>query len=73
MFSKDEKTSKGKAPTHLAYHVRDYKDGNEDKSSWAKIGAVWTHEDGKGCTIQLETVPLDGRITLRPVPERDKS
>ena len=73
MFEKNEK-SKGKAPTHLAYIVRDYKDGAEEKAAWTKIGAVWMHEDGKGCTLQLESVPLDGRITVRPVPaEREKS
>lgn len=52
-----------KAPTHIAYQVRDDKKG--DKGFWTRIGAAWAHNDGKGFNIQIEAVPLDGRITLR--------
>jgi hypothetical protein len=56
-----------KAPSHIAYTVRD-REGS--KSIWTRIGAVWPHADGKGFTVQLETVPLDGRVTLRVVSEK---
>jgi hypothetical protein len=56
-----------KAPCHIAYTVRD-REGS--KSFWTRIGAVWQHADGKGFTVQLEAVPLDGRITLRVVSEK---
>lgn len=55
-----------KAPTHVAYHVRE----NKDKSFWTRIGAAWAHKDGKGFNIQIETVPLDGRISLRIATEK---
>ena len=55
-----------KAPTHIAYHVRETKDGN---GFWTRIGSAWTNKDGKGFNIQIETVPLDGRITLRIATE----
>jgi hypothetical protein len=60
-------TSKG--PTHFAYHVRD-REGS--KGFWTRIGSAWTHADGKGFNIQIETVPFDGRITLRFASETKK-
>ena len=56
-----------KAPSHVAYQVRDRKGGN---SFWTRIGSAWAHADGKGFNIQIETVPLDGRITLRVATEK---
>jgi hypothetical protein len=50
-----------KTPTHIAYHVRDGK----EKGYFTRIGAAWLHKDGKGFNVQIEMVPLDGRITLR--------
>ncbi len=64
----DTKTNEGgsKAPTHIAYQVRD-RDGK--KGFWTRIGSAWPHADGKGFNIQIEVVPLDGRITLRIASE----
>jgi len=55
-----------KVPTHVAYQVRDRKSG---KNFWMRIGSAWAHADGNGFNIQIETVPLDGRITLRVATE----
>jgi hypothetical protein len=60
----NETTSKG--PTHVAYQVREGK----DKGFWTRIGAAWQHKDGKGFNIQLDAVPLDGRIQLRVSTEQ---
>jgi len=51
-----------KRPTHLAFHVRESAD---KEPFWTRIGCAWPHKDGEGFQIQLETVPLNGRITLR--------
>jgi hypothetical protein len=52
-----------KAPAYIAYHVADR---GEDKSFWTRIGAAWAHEDGKGFSLSLDLVPVDGgRIVLR--------
>ena len=56
-----------KAPTHVAYHVRNV-DGK--KSFWTRIGSAWAHADGKGFNLQVEMVPLDGRISLRVATEQ---
>jgi hypothetical protein len=50
-------------PTHIAYHVRD----SGDDGFWTRIGAAWPHKDGRGFSLQLDAVPLDGRIALREV------
>jgi hypothetical protein len=65
--AKTNDTAGSKAPTHIAYQVRD-RDGK--KGFWTRIGSVWPHTDGKGFNVQLEVVPLDGRITLRVVSDK---
>lgn len=57
----------GKGPTHIAYQVREGRE--KGKSYWTRIGAAWPHNDGEGFNIQLECVPLDGRVTLRVASE----
>jgi hypothetical protein len=63
--NKTESTSK--SPSHIAYQVRD-REGQ--RGFWTRIGSAWPHADGKGFNIQLEVVPLDGRITLRVATEK---
>lgn len=63
-MTKNDSTSK--APTHIAYQVKD-REGT--KGFWTRIGAAWAHGDGQGFNIQIESVPLDGRITLRVATE----
>jgi hypothetical protein len=58
-----------KAPSHVAYHVRNREGG---EGFWTRIGGAWPHVDGNGFNIQIETVPLDGRITLRVASEKAK-
>jgi hypothetical protein len=56
-----------KAPAFIAYAVTEK---GEDKSFWTRIGAAWDHEDGKGLTLQLDLVPLNGgRVVLRTPSE----
>ncbi|SDP56648.1 hypothetical protein SAMN04488061_3341 [Filomicrobium insigne] len=56
-----------KRPSHIAYQVRE---GEENKSYFNRIGSVWPHKDGEGYNIQLDAVPVDGRITIRSVQDR---
>ncbi len=60
-------TTTSKSPSHTAYQVRD-RDGG--KGFWTRIGSAWAHGDGQGFNIQLESVPLDGRITLRVINDK---
>ena len=61
-------TPAGKTPSHVAYQVRD-REGQ--KGFWTRIGSAWAHADGKGFNIQLEALPVDGRISLR-IPSESK-
>lgn len=56
-----------KAPTHVAYQVRDR---DNQKAIWTRIGGAWAHNDGRGFNIQLEVVPLDGRVVLRVASDK---
>jgi hypothetical protein len=68
-MSTTEKTEStaSKAPAYIAYHVRD-REGQ--KAIFTRIGAAWPHKDANGFNIQIESVPLDGRITLRVASEK---
>ena len=57
-------------PTHLAFQVQDVENGDESKGRWTEIGAAWMHQDGKGLSINLHSVPLNGRIVLREPSEK---
>jgi hypothetical protein len=58
-----------KTPSHIAYHVRNREGG---EAFWTRIGSAWAHKDGNGFNIQIETAPLDGRITLRVAAEKNQ-
>lgn len=64
-----ENTNTGRKPSLNAYQVREAADGN---SYWNRIGAAWSNKDG-GFTLQLESLPLDGRIVCTPPKESPTS
>jgi hypothetical protein len=51
-----------KKPTLIAYTVKDRGEGQKD--IWTRIGAAWPHGSGNGLSIQLDALPIDGRIVL---------
>ena len=67
--STNKQPAASKIPTHIAYHVRD-RAGS--KGFWTRIGSAWAHKDGNGFDIKIDTVPLDGRITLRVASDKSK-
>lgn len=55
-------------PTLYAYTVKNR--GRGQKAIWTRIGAAWPHSTGKGFSIELEAVPVDGRLVLvEPKPD----
>ena len=60
--------SPGRKPDFVAYNVRDSKGGN-GKGHWNRIGSAWRHRDGQGYDIALDSLPVDGRVTLRELRE----
>lgn len=57
-----EETTKGRKPNLIAYSVRG---GDGDRAFWNRVGAAWSNKDG-GFTIQLDSLPIDGRIVCCP-------
>ena len=56
-------------PTYYAFSVKDREAADqtdtEKDTIWTKIGAAWPNKDGKGFTVQLDVLPLNGRVVLR--------
>lgn len=52
----------GRRPDYIAYNVQESRDG---KGYFHRIGAAWRHRDGQGYDVALDSMPLNGRVTLR--------
>ena len=57
-------------PTLYAYAVKDR--GRNQKAIWTRVGAAWAHEKGRGFSIELEALPVDGRLVLTEPKADDK-
>jgi len=57
-------------PSLLAYTVKNR--GKGQKAIWTRIGAAWPHNSGTGFSIELEALPVDGRLVLIP-PKADEA
>ncbi|MCP5244896.1 MAG: hypothetical protein H6937_02550 [Burkholderiales bacterium] len=58
----DDSVNTGRKPDQIAYSVKDSPDG---KGYWNRVGAMWKHKDGHGSEIILDSIPVNGHITLR--------
>ncbi|PHP64703.1 hypothetical protein CSC94_23025 [Zhengella mangrovi] len=59
----------GKQPTHSAYAV----EGEGEKTNWTEIGALWPHDDGKGFSLMLRALPVNGRMVIRERKQREQA
>lgn len=57
-MTKETKTTK---PSHRLYTVT----GEGEAARWNDIGVAWPTKDGKGFTLSLSSMPLNGRIVMR--------
>ena len=52
-------------PSHIAYTVRSYKDGDGiERKRWHEIGAAWPTKSGNGFNLDLFAFPVDGKLSL---------
>jgi hypothetical protein len=58
-------------PSARAYTVRE--GSGKGKSFWTRIGSAWLHKDGKGFNIQLDALPVDGRLVIRAVTAKGET
>jgi hypothetical protein len=70
MTQENQATAKGKKPTHRLYVI----DGEGDKANWIAVGAAWANKDGKGFSIELSALPLNGgRLVLREIQTKEET
>ena len=48
-----------------AFTVRTYEAGGEERRDWTRIGVAFPHKDGKGYSLILQALPIDGKVELR--------
>ena len=48
-----------------AFQVREFEKAGEKKADWNRIGVAFPHADGKGFNVELQALPVDGKIVLR--------
>ena len=60
--------SKGNVKSYmLGYTVSPEKDGG--KAYWSKVAVAWAHKDGQGYNVQMDALPVDGKLVLRTVSD----
>ena len=65
--------SKNGAPPYLnVFTVREYESGSGQKAkSWTKVGVAFPHRESPGFSLELNALPLDGRLVAL-VPSEDE-
>ncbi len=64
-MTNNPETTKSNTPTLIAYQVNEVGEKEDKKSFWNRIGVAFSHADGKGFSLKLNAIPLDGRLVLR--------
>jgi hypothetical protein len=60
--------------TYIAYQITETgksHDNGDPISYWNRVGMAWVNKDGS-INVQLNSLPLDGKIQLREPKEGDK-
>jgi len=60
-------TLAGRKPTHRLYRVV----GDGKAAIWTPLGAAWPNKDGQDFSLQCDAIPLQGRLILRAITERE--
>lgn len=55
------------SPSHRLFNVT----GDGDNARWTDIGVAWATKDGKGYTLTLNAIPVNGRIVMRIAEAKD--
>lgn len=45
--------------------------GDGEQARWTDIGVAWRTRDGKGFTLSLNALPLNGRIVMREATQKE--
>ncbi len=58
----------GEKPSHKAFTVT----GEGESAFWVRLGSAWPNRDGKGLSVILDGLPVNGRLVLREYTEDDE-
>lgn len=58
-----------KKPALIAYAVT----GEGKQAFWTRIGSAWPHQNGEGFNIELNALPVNGRIVLMSPKAEDST
>jgi hypothetical protein len=59
-------------PTHIAYVVKDAKEGSDKPGIWRRVGSVWPHKNGTGFDVVIDDqISISGRIVCTPPKGKD--
>jgi CHC2 zinc finger len=61
------KAMAGEKPSHKVFTVI----GEGDDAFWCRLGSAWPNRDGRGLSIILDGLPVNGRLVLRAYTEQD--
>lgn len=50
--------------------VREYERNGETKTSFTRVGVMFPSKNGDGFNIQLDALPVDGKLIARPPQQR---
>ncbi|MEL6960668.1 MAG: hypothetical protein AAGL89_17150 [Pseudomonadota bacterium] len=59
------------APDYIAYQVDEIE--GEGSGHFHEVGTARYHRDGKGLTVRLKSLPVDGQVVLRAFESKDTS
>jgi hypothetical protein len=54
--------------------VEKYEDGaGTEKSHWTRVGVAFPHRDGQGLNVELNALPVSGKLVIRRHEEKTRS
>ena len=59
-----------KSPSHHAFQINEATNG---KSYFNRVGVAFEHKDKQGFNLQLDSMPINGKVTLRTPQDRLKN
>ena len=62
-----ENTSRNLKPYLLGYTVRSADESG--RAYCSKVAIAWAHKDGQGYNVQMDALPVDGKLVLRTVSD----
>jgi hypothetical protein len=70
----DEKsTSTQTKPRLEVFVVENWKNAEgAEQANWSKIGICFPHKDGKGYNVELQALPVGGKLVIREFEQKPK-